>query len=63
MFHTGEDASTQKGNFECIHCKNILTMHGNYKDKFPPCPWEKIGTDYVQVSLITNGSNNSSEAN
>lgn len=60
MNHTGDDASNHKGNFECLHCHRVITMHGNYKDKFPPCPWEKIGTDYIQVATLPASNNGNS---
>ncbi|MGL5931291.1 MAG: hypothetical protein ACRCY7_00050 [Cetobacterium sp.] len=58
IYHTGEDASKERGNFECIHCHGIITMLGNYKDKFPPCPWEKIGTDYIKILTLQQGTAN-----
>lgn len=51
MKYTGEDASNEVGYFRCKSCNRIIQMMGNYKDRFPPCPWEQIGTMYEQVTL------------
>lgn len=51
MLHTGDDAQNKAGHYECCSCNKVITMLGNYKDKMPPCPWEKTGVFYKKVSM------------
>ncbi len=58
MHYTGSDASQLKGNFQCCSCNRIITMKGNYKDRLPPCPYEKKGTYYTKTQLSKNNNLN-----
>lgn len=53
-YFTGEDASNIKGLFKCNCCNNgYIRMNGNFKDRFPPCPYSKLSATYTLVSALS----------
>lgn len=49
-YFTGDDVSDVKGLFKCNCCtEGYIRMNGNFKDKFPPCPYSRLSATYTLV--------------